>query len=331
MMTSLLRTLAVCGVAVGVLAGSADAQRDRDFDHRSEQVMVMVQDGDQYKLHIVDGELDRVEVNGLEIDEDLVEEEGGVYRIFDEAGDVVAELPAGAPVGIRTGAIMAPPKTMMGIRHGEVDEQLREFLGLEPGEARVVVEVRPGLPADKAGLRPFDVIVEVEGRRPVTPELFTKLLRAKNPGDELHMWVIRKGDKREVVIELEPFRGELLEQVQGQRRQMELDIEREFDAQRLAKEALQQAEEMRRFAFRFGDDFEGEFPGILIEREDFGDDMEEMLEEVFEEIFEEVMEDAIEEQEEQLDERFERLYEHLEEVNERLEEVLDRLELDERR
>lgn len=75
------------------------------------------------------------------------------------------------------------------------------FLGIQPGEGNPdvgglqVAQVVTGSPAEKAGMKPEDVIVEFDGRKVDDYETFTDLLMAKKAGDEVTIKVMRKKGK----------------------------------------------------------------------------------------------------------------------------------------
>lgn len=66
----------------------------------------------------------------------------------------------------------------------------------------VVVQVIPGTPAEKAGLRQGDVIVAVDGEAVASMEDLIALLRKKHVGDEVTLDVIRNGEKIELKARL---------------------------------------------------------------------------------------------------------------------------------
>ncbi|MEO0512071.1 MAG: PDZ domain-containing protein [Planctomycetota bacterium] len=201
---------------------------------RSSMMMKQVVDGHAYELHLRDGEVVRASVDGLELTLDQVRvDDEGHYEITDEAGAVLATFrvsTAGGPplpfaigddngIGIARapglarfpgmiglpGDVSAPPRSMIGIQHAEPDEQLRENLGLRPGEARVLLSVLEGMPAAEAGVRSFDVIVAIDGKRPVTSELLTEVLNETEPGASIELTLLRKGEKK--TLEVATVRG----------------------------------------------------------------------------------------------------------------------------
>lgn len=69
-----------------------------------------------------------------------------------------------------------------------------------PGDQPSVV---PGGPADKAGIKPGDVIVEMDGRRVSDLDQLVVRIRAQAVGDKVTLKVLRDGDERELTMTLE--------------------------------------------------------------------------------------------------------------------------------
>ncbi|MFN3483918.1 MAG: S1C family serine protease [Planctomycetota bacterium] len=67
------------------------------------------------------------------------------------------------------------------------------YLGIQPGggdpevEGAVVGLVVPGSPADRAGLKPGDVLVDIDGEKVYDAESLDEILSRKKPGDELRV------------------------------------------------------------------------------------------------------------------------------------------------
>ncbi len=62
--------------------------------------------------------------------------------------------------------------------------------------------VLPGGPADKAGLRKADVILELDGREVNIDNPLLKMIQSKQPGDKVKLKVWRSGEEIEVEVEL---------------------------------------------------------------------------------------------------------------------------------
>jgi S1-C subfamily serine protease len=74
-----------------------------------------------------------------------------------------------------------------------VDDEIRKSLDIDVKNGAMIQEVEPGTPADKAGLEPYDVIVEIDGK-PVKDhnDLSIKIADIQ-PGTTTEIKVVRKG------------------------------------------------------------------------------------------------------------------------------------------
>ncbi|MFQ6070059.1 MAG: DegQ family serine endoprotease [Candidatus Aminicenantales bacterium] len=99
----------------------------------------------------------------------------------------------------------------LGIIPADINEDMMKMLNLKSKNGAIISEVSPGTPADKAGFKPYDVIVEVNGE-PVKNENDLRFKIADlQPGTKVKIKVIRKG--KEIILtptiaELEPAEGE---------------------------------------------------------------------------------------------------------------------------
>lgn len=102
----------------------------------------------------------------------------------------------------------SPPKVMLGITMSPVEPAAGKQFKLAPGHGIVVDSTIQGLPASDAGLKPLDIIVEIEGAvAPTTTDLRTMLAK-KNPGDTLNLVVIREGERTPIAINLRAYDAE---------------------------------------------------------------------------------------------------------------------------
>jgi len=103
------------------------------------------------------------------------------------------------------------PKVMLGINLGEPSKVLRKHLKLKDGVHAILVEdVIDGLPADKAGLEDFDVIISIDGSDDADGKLLGEVLSEKEPGDQMKIVVLRSGEKVRLKIKLEAYDAEAL-------------------------------------------------------------------------------------------------------------------------
>jgi serine protease Do len=80
-----------------------------------------------------------------------------------------------------------------------VDEGIRKSLGIDVKQGAMVREVEPGTPADKAGMKPYDVIVEINGV-PIKDhnDLLIKIADIV-PGTTVEIKVVRKGGEEKIL------------------------------------------------------------------------------------------------------------------------------------
>jgi S1-C subfamily serine protease len=78
------------------------------------------------------------------------------------------------------------------------NEGLREAIGVERGI--FVVRVAPATPAARAGLRPGDVIIEVESREVTSVRTFARAMREAEEEKAVTLSVLRKGKPVEIVV-----------------------------------------------------------------------------------------------------------------------------------
>ena len=106
--------------------------------------------------------------------------------------DVVEQL-------LETGEYSRP---FVGIRPGAITEQVAQQLGLERSEGVLVLDVVPGSPADRGGLEPGDVIVELAGETVRTVEDFLGGLRSLRPGEQVSVVRVRQGAQESLMLTL---------------------------------------------------------------------------------------------------------------------------------
>ncbi len=99
--------------------------------------------------------------------------------------------------------ILAPILEDM-VKLGRPNRPPRPWLGLyatEAGPRLVVAGLAPGAPAEKAGLKVGDAILEVAGAKPATlADLFRRIWACGNAGAQVRMKVLRETSMREVAM-----------------------------------------------------------------------------------------------------------------------------------
>ncbi len=81
----------------------------------------------------------------------------------------------------------------LGITVQELNRELAGRLNLRDGKGLVITEVKPGTPADDAGIAPGTLIIEINGQRPETMEAFAALAARIKKGDVVRL-LLRRAD-----------------------------------------------------------------------------------------------------------------------------------------
>lgn len=81
----------------------------------------------------------------------------------------------------------------MGAVIQEMTPELGRALGVQNGQGALVVQVEPGSPAAKAGLKVGDALVSVDGKRLDSSSAFVRSIADSEPGSKVLVGIIRKG------------------------------------------------------------------------------------------------------------------------------------------
>lgn len=139
---------------------------------------------------------------------------GGLPGFGDQNGRFFLRVPGGGggangpdtpqpPQGV---VIQNAPPVMIGITMSDADEDALSDLSDDDFESGIVIDrVVEGLPADKAGIKPHDIIIEIAGQRPASQEKLREVLSDSKAGDELVIKVLRDRKVTERKIRLEKF------------------------------------------------------------------------------------------------------------------------------
>jgi serine protease Do len=80
-----------------------------------------------------------------------------------------------------------------------VTEQTAKSLNLDITQGAMIQNVEPGTPADKAGMKPYDVIVEIDGEPVKDPSDLSFKVADIPPGTTVNIKVLRKGGEEKIL------------------------------------------------------------------------------------------------------------------------------------
>jgi S1-C subfamily serine protease len=86
----------------------------------------------------------------------------------------------------------------LGVRLQTLDADLASYFDVEPGDGVLVLEVVEDSPAMEAGLRGGDVITAIDDEPVASAKALQRLIRAREPGDEVTVSFVRRGRHREL-------------------------------------------------------------------------------------------------------------------------------------
>jgi hypothetical protein len=101
---------------------------------------------------------------------------------------------------------IAPRRTekaaYLGLSTSPPPAALRHQLKLPDGTALVVDFVQPNSPAQKAGIRQYDLLLKLNDQLLINAEQLAVLVRTFKPGEEIHLTLLREGEKQTPSVSL---------------------------------------------------------------------------------------------------------------------------------
>ncbi len=110
----------------------------------------------------------------------------------DVVKDVVAQL-------LEDGKVQ---RGYLGVAFQDVDKDLADSFGLKQPKGALVAEIMSDGPAEKAGFKPGDVIVEFDGKKVDSASDLPHLVGFTKPGTKVKTEVIRNGKKKTLTVEI---------------------------------------------------------------------------------------------------------------------------------
>jgi len=96
----------------------------------------------------------------------------------------------------------------IGVKVQDLTEQLGDYFGAEGGEGVLITEVVKDMPAQKAGLKAGDVIVEVDGKKIEDSDELVSTISEKEKGDKVDIKIIRNHQPQSFNVEVQEGKGE---------------------------------------------------------------------------------------------------------------------------
>ena len=97
----------------------------------------------------------------------------------------------------------AAPQAYMGVSTQDLNAAIAAQLGLPVDEGALVRDVAPGGPADRAGIDPGDVIVEIGGEQIDSSDVIRNALADRDPGEQVQVLLVSPtGDQESVDVTL---------------------------------------------------------------------------------------------------------------------------------
>ncbi len=96
----------------------------------------------------------------------------------------------------------------LGIQIQPITEDLAKTYGLKEARGAAVSQLTPGAPAEKAGLKPDDVIVAADGRPIRDNGDLSRYIASKVPGTTVKLDVVREGATKQIAVTLGTFPDE---------------------------------------------------------------------------------------------------------------------------
>jgi S1-C subfamily serine protease len=88
----------------------------------------------------------------------------------------------------------------IGVSLADVPGSTASQLGVERSRVCLISDVEGGSPADRAGLRKYDVVTRIDGRDGADDDDLRDAIRSKNAGETLTLTVMRGGKTVDVVV-----------------------------------------------------------------------------------------------------------------------------------
>jgi len=97
----------------------------------------------------------------------------------------------------------AKDRGWLGVSIKDLDYDMLDALGLKAKRGTMVIDVHPKSPADKAGIREDDIIIEFDGREIRDSDDLRRAVRRTRSGDMVKVKLVRQGREQELEVKME--------------------------------------------------------------------------------------------------------------------------------
>ncbi|WP_018389901.1 Do family serine endopeptidase [Ancylobacter sp. FA202] len=102
---------------------------------------------------------------------------------------------------LRSGGEVA--RGYVGVQIQPVSDEVAEALELKSAEGALIAQVQPGTPGEKAGLKPGDVVTQIDGETVKDSREMSREIARKKPGTVVKLSVLRDGKSMTIPVTLE--------------------------------------------------------------------------------------------------------------------------------
>ncbi|MGA2172274.1 MAG: Do family serine endopeptidase [Sedimentisphaerales bacterium] len=127
-------------------------------------------------------------------------------------------------------------RAILGVAIRDLDQDLAESLNIKQTEGAVVSEISPDSAAEKAGLKPYDIITELNGEKVKKANELKNRVAMLKPGTEVELTILRDGKTKTVTAKL----GERTAEMQAQKTAPDVIEKLGFEVQNLTDDMAQQ-------------------------------------------------------------------------------------------
>ena len=93
--------------------------------------------------------------------------------------------------------------SQIGVSISSLSDQLGEYFGVKNGEGVLITDVHEDSPAEEAGLKAGDVVVEIDGSDVESIDDLQDVIREKDEGDKVDIVILRNKKEKTLSVEIE--------------------------------------------------------------------------------------------------------------------------------